>query len=204
MSRPAARPRRILLLFTKAPTPGRVMTRLAGSIGDAAAAVCQRRLIAAGVTHLARDPRWTTILAVRPGRRVRGARRWAGPVRPVAQARGALGPAMLTGLQRAGAEQVVLVGTDVPALRRRHIARAFALRGRADLVFGPATDGGYWLIGARRAALTGLRLDTVRWSSRHALADSLLCVPATRRVVLADELEDLDDLAAYRRWRAGR
>ena len=44
---------------------------------------------------------------------------------------------------------VVLVGTDIPGLTAGDIAAAYRLLGRHDVVFGPARDDGFWLVGAR-------------------------------------------------------
>lgn len=61
--------------------------------------------------------------------------------------------------------------------------------------------GGYWLVGLRdRALLYGLFGD-VRWSTKHALADTVANLPPGRNHRLVDMLEDVDDAAAYRRWR---
>jgi glycosyltransferase A (GT-A) superfamily protein (DUF2064 family) len=97
---------------------------------------------------------------------------------------------------------VAIVGSDIPAIRPHHIAQAFAALGRHAYVFGPARDGGYWLIGARRRPRIppGL-LAGVRWSTGHALADSLATLPKGARVAYLEELEDVDDGAAYRRRR---
>jgi hypothetical protein len=98
----------------------------------------------------------------------------------------------------------VLIGGDIPAVGPRHIAAAFEALGRAEAVFGPAADGGFWLVGFARR---GRRLDPftgVRWSSAHALADTLARLPKDARVALAETLEDVDDAASYARWRARR
>jgi hypothetical protein len=52
----------------------------------------------------------------------------------------------------AGYSSVVMIGSDLPSLPTSHLAQAFQyLRDRPDaLVIGPATDGGYYLIGLRR------------------------------------------------------
>ena len=96
---------------------------------------------------------------------------------------------------------VVIIGADIPDVTARHVARAFAALGHADAVFGPATDGGYWLIGARGSARNTTMFGRVRWSTEHALADTLRNL-AWRRVALIDVLGDIDDAAAYARWRA--
>ena len=79
------------------------------------------------------------------------------------------------------------------------IAAAFSALGRADAVFGPAEDGGYWLVGLgpRRPAAP---FAGVRWSSEHALADTLANCRG-HRVALLRRLRDVDtmkDLLAAR------
>ena len=97
----------------------------------------------------------------------------------------------------------IIVGSDIPAITATHIRAAFNLLGRHDLVFGPATDGGYWLIGVRQglpeATLRHL-FDAVRWSSGNALEDTVNNVPSTWRISYAETLRDVDiaaDLAAW-------
>jgi uncharacterized protein len=98
---------------------------------------------------------------------------------------------------------VVLVGSDIPAMRASHIARAFRLLGRHDLVFGPTSDGGFWLVGARRIKPIPRRLFAgVRWSTAHALADTLAGIPGEFSTALADALNDVDDARDLRRLAA--
>ena len=98
---------------------------------------------------------------------------------------------------------VVLVGSDIPGMRPHHIARAFRLLGRHDLVFGPASDGGFWLIGARRIrAMPRDLFAGVRWSTAHALADTRANVPAAVSAGEADTLDDIDTATDLRRYRA--
>ena len=82
---------------------------------------------------------------------------------------------------------------------RAHIAKAFRLLGRHDLVFGPAEDGGFWLVGARRSPRLPPLFGTVRWSGPHALADALANLPRRVSVGFAARLDDVDDAAALRR-----
>ena len=99
-------------------------------------------------------------------------------------------------LDRAPPGPVVIIGTDIPGIRRAHIAEAFRVLGRRAHVFGPATDGGYWLVGSRRRPHTPQGLFTrVRWSSEHALADTLANLDG-RSVGFVATLSDVDDAAA--------
>jgi rSAM/selenodomain-associated transferase 1 len=194
-------PRPVVILFARAPRLGTVKSRLARGIGQRAALRFYMGTLAAVARPIARDRRWTTLLATTPG----GARaRWdrfvPAATRRIAQPRGDLGRRM------AGAMRphcvAILAGSDVPGLRPADIAAAVRALGRADAVFGPAEDGGYWLVGMgpRRPARP---FAGVRWSGEHALADTLANFRG-RRVALLRRQPDVDtaeDLAALR---AGR
>jgi len=125
---------------------------------------------------------------------------WPPGWRVVAQGRGDLGARMVRLFRDLPPGPVVVVGSDVPDLGPAHIVRAFARLGSHDWVFGPAGDGGYWLIGARRRPVWRPPFAGVRWSSPHALADTLANLTAAR-VAVADELPDIDTGADLARWR---
>jgi glycosyltransferase A (GT-A) superfamily protein (DUF2064 family) len=93
----------------------------------------------------------------------------------------------------------VLVGSDIPALRASDVAEAFRLLGRHDLVFGPAEDGGFWLVGARHPRHLPPVFERVRWSGPDALADTLAGLPRRITVGYAATLEDVDDADAHLR-----
>lgn len=115
------------------------------------------------------------------------------------QGKGDLGARMSRVIAAAPTGPVVLIGSDIPAIARSHIADAFRLLGRHDVVFGPAGDGGFWLVGARRRPRLPSLFAEVRWSTRHALADTLASLPRGISVGFVASLEDVDDGAAYRR-----
>jgi glycosyltransferase A (GT-A) superfamily protein (DUF2064 family) len=97
--------------------------------------------------------------------------------------------------------QAIIVGSDIPELRAHHVACAFRTLGSHDAVFGPASDGGYWLVGLRRSRpLPRALFQGVRWSSPHTLADSRATLPKTWSVASAALLDDIDDAEDYRRW----
>jgi hypothetical protein len=126
-------------------------------------------------------------------------RLWPGGVPVTPQGGGDLGVRMRRAVAACSPGPVVLIGSDIPAVTASHIADAFRLLGRHDLVFGPAQDGGFWLIAARRCPCLPPLFGDVRWSSRHALADALSNLPRRISVGFAARLEDVDDGAAYRR-----
>src|SRR5205814_10492529 len=91
------------------------------------------------------------------------------------------------------------VGTASPALGPGHMAAAFLLLGHCDVVFGPAADGGFWLVGARRSPRLLSLVGQVRWSSAHALEVALANLPHGVSAGFAATLEDVDGREAYRR-----
>jgi rSAM/selenodomain-associated transferase 1 len=189
---------RTLLIFARAPHLGAAKRRLARDIG---AVEAQRFYISTMMTmvrRLSRDRRWRTVLAV-----TGGATRWPEGIARIYQAGGSLGRRMDQAIRGMPPGPVVLVGTDIPDLASRHIAGAFSALGDHDAVFGPATDGGYWLVGLRRRPFQP-RLDgLVRWSSKHALTDTMALFDRRVRVAMVETLADIDDGADLARWRAG-
>jgi glycosyltransferase A (GT-A) superfamily protein (DUF2064 family) len=121
----------------------------------------------------------------------------AAALRP--QGKGDLGVRMRRALASCPPGSVVLIGADIPAVEARHIADAFRLLGKHDLVFGPAADGGFWLVGARRSPRLPPLFGPVRWSGPHALTDALGNLPRWVSVGLAARLADVDDPTALRR-----
>jgi rSAM/selenodomain-associated transferase 1 len=188
-----------LVLFVRAPRWGVGKRRLARDIGDAAALRFERAMLGLMVRRLGRDRRWQLHLAVTPDRARRRARLWPRGVAIVAQGGGDLGHRMRRALARCPPGPAVLVGSDIPALAPHHIADAFSLLGGHDLVFGPAGDGGFWLVGARRSPRLPPLFGPVRWSGPHALADALGNLPRRVSVGVAAHLEDVDDGRSYRR-----
>jgi uncharacterized protein len=188
-----------LILFARAPALGRGKRRLARETGDIAALRFERLMIARLLRRLAGDRRWRLRIAVTPERAYREARRWRRGIAVVPQGQGDLGDRMRRAIAAAPPGPVVLIGSDIPAIEVRHIATAFRLLGRNDLVFGPAADGGFWLVGARRRPCLPPLFGRVRWSSPHALADTLAALPGSLSVAFVDTLEDVDDGDDYRR-----
>lgn len=177
--------------MVKEPRPGRVKTRLGRDIGMVAAAWWFRHQTASLVRRLT-DPRWRTVLAVSPDREGVLSRVWQPNVPRKPQGKGDLGARMGRMMRQALSGPVCVIGSDIPGINRPHIARAFAALGAADVVFGPAPDGGYWLVGIRNARCVPKSLfEGVRWSTEHALADTIASVPDAR-IALVDMLCDVD------------
>jgi len=185
--------RRTLILFVRLPRLDAGKKRLARDVGAVAALRFERLMLARSLRRLGRDRRWSLRLAVTPDRSVQD---WPSRLKVTAQGTGDLGRRMHRVLAACAPGLAVLVGSDIPGLTAAHIAEAFALLGGHDVVFGPAKDGGYWLVGCRHRPPD---FGPVRWSSRHALEDTLANLPRRVSVGFAATLDDVDDGAAYRR-----
>ena len=191
--------RRHLVLFVRAPLLGTGKRRLARDIGAVAALHFERVMLNLLARRLRRDGRWQLRLAVTPDRARGRAHLWPRGVPIAPQGKGDIGARMRRALAACPPGPAVLVGSDIPALSADHVAGAFRLLGRHDLVFGPAEDGGFWLVGARRCPRLTPLFGPVRWSGPHALADVVGNLPRQVSVGFAARLEDVDDVVSYRR-----
>jgi hypothetical protein len=188
--------RRHLVLFLRQPALGRGKRRLAREIGDLGAVRFERLMIDRLLRRLGRDGRWELTLCVAPDRGATALRRRGARVQ--GQGGGDLGERMHRALRSAPPGPVVLVGADIPDLAARHVWAAFGRLGTRDLVFGPAEDGGFWLVGARRSPRPPPPFGNVRWSGPHALADTLANLLPDVSIGFVARLRDVDDAQSWR------
>ncbi len=144
-----------VIVFAKAPVPGQVKTRLASCLGPVGAAILAERMLrhalaeatAAGIGPVelcaTPDTAHPALIAAAEGC---GARL-------TAQGPGDLGTRMHRALERRVRQdgRALLIGTDAPALDAAMLRQADAALREHDGVFVPACDGGYALVGQRRA-----------------------------------------------------
>jgi len=166
--------RRVLGVFAKQPLPGEVKTRLAATTSAEWAAQVAAAFIADSLNRLAAiDARRIVVFA--PA----GAEAYFTSVRlfgfdTLHQGDGDLGRRLqrfLSGQLGAGASAVVIVGADSPTLPPTFIKQALDILTTADVVLGPATDGGYYLIGcARRVPPI---FDGIDWGGCTVLAETV-------------------------------
>ena len=185
--------KRWLVVMLKEPRPGRVKTRLGREIGMVRSAWWFRHQ----TTRLLRqvqDPRWQVVLAVAPDEEGMASRVWPGHLPRIPQGAGNLGHRMARILRDMPPGPVCIVGGDIPGITRHHVARGFRALGGADAVFGPAPDGGYWMIGLRRGPVPSGLLENVRWSTTNAMSDSIASLGGLK-VAQVDTLRDVDTMA---------
>ncbi|HTN04479.1 MAG TPA: TIGR04282 family arsenosugar biosynthesis glycosyltransferase [Planctomycetaceae bacterium] len=167
---------RTLGLFAKFPEPGRVKTRLAESIGPVAAAELAEAMTADLLDRfrLTADRRWLGYSPATPDAE-RHFRQAAGPGWELwPQPEGDLGSRMHAFFATANPgprDVAVLIGSDSPTLPEAIVAEAFTKLRDADCVLGPATDGGYYLIGCRGAPPA--IFTQVNWSQPTVLSQTV-------------------------------
>ncbi|WP_119166866.1 TIGR04282 family arsenosugar biosynthesis glycosyltransferase [Algihabitans albus] len=189
-----------LVVMARAPRYGVGKRRLAAGAGELAAWRFQRFNLLRLLRRLGRDPRWQLSVAVTPDGG--SLPREAGRIVRRPQGGGDLGSRMGRALRGALRGPTIVIGADIPGIQPAEIARAFRLLGANDWVLGPAEDGGYWLIGARRRPVLRLPFAAVRWSHPETLADTLGNLKG-RRVALVAQLVDVDEAADLERLGAG-
>jgi len=193
----------LLQIFAKAPTPGRVKTRLARCLGAAAAARLHTRLLLDTLQRCA-GPHTELWCAPHTGHPLfQACRRHFGVT--LQRQRGAelgarMAAALDAGLRHASA--VLLIGSDCPSVGPKTLARAAtALQSGAAVVLGAAADGGYVLIGLRRPQPS--LFTQMPWGTAQVLA---LTVQRLQQAGLTwqclDGHWDVDRPADWRRWRA--
>jgi len=182
-----------LIVFLKAPRPGTVKTRVAQTAGPERACEIYRRLV---VSVLDAVQSFTSVqLRFAPDDAAEEIKPWlrdgwtAQPQGP-----GDLGERMHRAFDSAfadNAERVVLIGSDTPEVRSSDVRSAWQELQAHDLVVGPATDGGYWLIGLRAPQPELFR--GISWSSEQVLGQTLARAQSLGlRVQLLRILADVD------------
>jgi len=190
-----------VLVMAKAPRAGAVKTRLEPLLGPEACARLQAALIAA-VTGWAADVAPDGAYLAYGGAEDDLRPHVADGVRIFADGRGDLGDRLAAATAhvfRERSEPLLVVGTDMPVLTRAHAREAEAvLRGGADVAFGPALDGGYWMVGMARPAPDVFDLGG-EWGGAAVLERSLeRCEATGLRAELLGMQRDLDDAADAR------
>lgn len=191
---------RRVVVMGRPPLMGRNKSRLAAEVGPAEATRFYRHSVARLLARLGADERWETVLCANAPGRARFACWPEGTLR-MDQGGGDLGARMARAFAALPPGPAVILGTDTPQVEPADVAAAFRALGRHDAAFGPAEDGGYWLVGlARRRPAPGL-FAGVRWSTEHALADTEASLPprfSSARLRWMRDVDEAADLAALR------
>ena len=194
---------RRLLLFTKPAREGRVKTRLIGDLTAAEAAALHAAFLEDLLDRLrAGEFELRIAWALEPGEAIP-----EGPWPGMRQEGGDLGERLYRALHdaaAAGAGAVAALGSDHPTLPLEIVHRAFeTIESGADVVLGPAEDGGYYLIALRAGAVTPRLFAEIAWSTDQVLAATMdRCRELGFVVKLLPEASDVDTPEDLRRLAA--
>jgi rSAM/selenodomain-associated transferase 2/rSAM/selenodomain-associated transferase 1 len=197
-----------LIIFTRYPEPGKTKTRLIPVLGEQGAADLQRRMtehLISGIDNVC-PFRFLSLEIRYEGGNETLMRSWLGDnftYHP--QPPGDIGHRMCMVFDEAfrdGAENTIIIGTDIPGISRDIIRNAFEQLGKHDLVFGPARDGGYYLIGVRKGSWPKVRpvlFENITWGTDKVLTQTLQAaekMDLSHRLLVSlsdvDRPEDLD------------
>lgn len=177
-----------LIIFVRKPELGKVKTRLAAQIGNEKALQIYHQLLdhtRTVVTETSCDP-FVFVTETQEGEY------WKGFSMEI-QSMGDLGVKMHDAFEflfDKGYAKVVIIGSDCPELSQVHLEKAYQLLDQHDLVIGPASDGGYYLLGMKK--LYPLLWKDKNWSTPSVYQNTISTIQKLQ--LSFGELEVLNDL----------
>ena len=195
-----------LIVFTRYPEPGKTKTRLIPVLGKTGAANLHRLMAQKAIARAIslQNSRRLSVEIHHTGGSQQQIQDWLGTdIIYQNQIDGDLGTRMLAAFQNSfnsGVDKAAIIGTDCPTLKAEIMAQAFEELSQHDLVLGPAKDGGYYLIGLRRAIpelFGGIQWGTSEvFASTRAIAQNLdlniAYLPTLADIDLPEDLLGLD------------
>ncbi|QJD78043.1 TIGR04282 family arsenosugar biosynthesis glycosyltransferase [Spirosoma rhododendri] len=187
-----------LIIFVKNPIAGQVKTRIARIVGDEKAVAVYRELLrhTQAITQPLSDRR-----VVYYGDFINPDDGWNGYDKQLQRSPADLGERMQDAFARefsAGAERVVIIGSDCLAITTEHLRLAFDALEQADIVIGPATDGGYYLLGMKQPQ--PFLFADMPWSQPELFQLTELAILQNGLTVeLLETLTDIDEWTDYQR-----
>lgn len=208
-----------LLLFLRYPEPGHSKTRLIPALGAAGAAQLQRQM-AEYLLRKLQQPDWQVQVHF-TGASVTRMRDWLGPhLVYKEQKQGDLGDRLSAGFRqgfqqsrsseskyRTIANRTIAIGADCPDITTQHIQQAFEQLTHHDMVLGPATDGGYYLIGLRQSQAITQSLprlfQNITWSTNQVFqqtqANAQQCNVSCAQLETLSDIDRPADLAIWQK-----
>ena len=191
-------PRAALIIFVKNPIEGNVKTRIAKTVGHARATEIYRELLEytrSVAEHLPVEDYTKTVYY---GDFINEDDLWNDWAKAL-QPEGDLGDRMKQAFREQfdkGAKSVVIIGSDCLELQPQHLEEAFQALQTSDVVVGPSTDGGYYLLGMNR--LHEVLFNEMPWS-QPTLMEKTTAALHTQKLScrLLPPLTDIDEWADY-------
>jgi len=182
-----------------------VKTRLAADIGpEQAATVCRQLIMRVMKQTLPVGSEFERYIFYDPPNRRQDFVSWFPDETFLAQSRGDIGIRMenvILSLLDKGAEKAVITGSDIPDLSCGIITQAFEMLDQADVVLGPASDGGYYLIGMKRPMPELFR--NITWSSGDVFSETIAIIGKSgsnhKTLPMLSDIDHVGDLDILRR-----
>ena len=201
-------PAQRLLVFARLPELGKVKTRLASAIGADKALAVYEAMLRDLLASIGRSTAETDVEIVwAPTESANGAAlQRAFPGHPLAMQTGAtLGDRLTMAFSERfffqRTEKIIAIGVDDPALTRGSIDHAFGLLDSCEWVIGPASDGGYYLIGCRAAAFDSSIFTGIEWGTDSVLPTTIHKIEqADRTLAVLPTHSDIDVVDDLRRF----
>ncbi len=187
-----------VLFFVKYPVPGRVKTRLAEQIGQDAAADLYRNFVTDILATLkSLDANFQIVFAL--GDSQDQFQQWLGKEYSyIPQAGQDLGQRMKNAFLQAfsgGFNRVVVIGSDSPDLPEEYLELAYPALDMNDVVIGPSSDGGYYLIGFTRNSFLPEAFEQISWSSDKVFEQTIdILQQHKQKLYLLPQWHDVDTL----------
>lgn len=199
------RPPRALIVFAKLPRAGEVKTRLGREIGMEEACRVYEEFArhAFSIASVLQDEQITVYLRYASGAEESAVRAWVGHgFRYAAQEGASLGDRMRSAFRDAfadGAQEAIIIGTDVPELDADTVRAGFAKLRSCDVVIGPSGDGGYYLLGMK--ARPHDIFAGISWSTGSVLQETRSLLDRLGLTTgLLPALSDIDTFDDYRSY----
>ena len=188
-----------LIVFLKYPETEKVKTRLAKEIGSRRAMEFYREVAGFVADSFSGSRNWTTFFFYTPGERKKEVLKWLGDREGLffAQQTGSLGQRMSRAFEECfslGFRNVAIIGTDCVMITEQDVETAFSLLsgGKFEAVLGPATDGGYYLLGLCRN--TDAVFKDMQWSTSRVFGETEKRIRESgMRHAVMRELGDIDE-----------
>lgn len=185
-----------LIVFLKFPHPGDVKTRLSKDIGPNHAAILYSMLVEEILHTIEGAAPYDIFYYCDTNASIEDYESWISIKNIVFQSKGHLGEKIFNAFDdvfHRGYDRVVIIGTDCITLTKTDILSAFTYLQNTDVVIGPASDGGYYLLGLREA--TKALFEDISWSTRAVLPQTLkICEDCHYSVCQLDVKSDVDSI----------
>lgn len=186
----------VIIVFAKAPRMGSVKTRLARGVGQVRALSFYRQCLDQTIRTCDSLQQTRTVIWTAPDNAVRG-RYFPGHPSLQPQGLGDIGARMARALDHHADADRILIGADIPGVTPAILRHAFEQLRSRDAVYGPAEDGGFWLVGLRRGYRPRDLFRGVGWSRSDTMEQAVASHGPHAGIAFTATLNDIDDLDDY-------